>query len=269
MTHIVICGFPRSGTSLLYNMLCSTVEGFGFDCYEQRSAKTIRLYENHASKMPLDIFSVDWILRNNIHGKRVVFLIMLRDIRDVVVSIHANVPDRYFIGYEGGYKPDGQYPDYQITFTHPGLGEIFREVLRLRDSRPDSVLFVRYEELARNPERVQQLLGERLGLTFAAAFAEFHERPSRLGIRYEGGVAAIEPLLVRCKDEVTTGRIGLWRKPEHRERIISQFRSYPGLFQILREFGYETSDAWFEQFLHARESSTRDEKGDRLSTGQG
>ena len=29
--HIIVSGLPRSGTSLLYNMLCSCLDGFNYD----------------------------------------------------------------------------------------------------------------------------------------------------------------------------------------------------------------------------------------------
>ena len=53
--QIVVCGFPRGGTSLLYNMLSSSLDGFGFAEFEVAAWKVIARWGDFASKKPLDV----------------------------------------------------------------------------------------------------------------------------------------------------------------------------------------------------------------------
>jgi hypothetical protein len=58
--------------------------------------------------------------------------------------------------------------------------------------------------------------------------------------------------MVRENSRVDTSRQGKWKRPEHRQRILDQFKQHPHLLEVVREYGYEAGDQWFEQFQSDR-----------------
>ena len=246
--HIVICGYPRSGTSLFYNMLSTSLDGFNSDDFERTSVQTIGLYDNHVSKSPLDTFEVRNLASSNIHNKEIIVFVLIRDVRDIITSIHPNVPNDYFMGYEACYRVIGQFPNYQATFDLPGVGEFFREINCLGSSADYKLRWIKYEELVSDADRVQEAIGREFGLAFKRSFTEFHLHKDQHGIKYEGPRRALDPSLVREDKEVSTASIGRWRLDKHRERIRQQFSQYPELFAILRTHGYTQDDNWFQDF---------------------
>jgi hypothetical protein len=230
-------------------MLADCLESFNFDDFERTSVQTIRIYDNHASKSPLDIFEVRNLGGHNIHNKEVIVFVLIRDIRDIITSVHPNVPDDYFIGYEASYRVRGQFPNYEAIFDAPGIGEIFREIQYLRNSGDYKVDLIRYEELIGDPDRFQEALSRKYDLSFKESFVNFHLNSSKHGIKFEGQWKTLRPSLVRSDKEVTTAYIGRWKISKHRQRIIQQFTQHPELFMILREYGYEQNDDWFQDLL--------------------
>lgn len=246
-THLLVAGYPRTGTSLLYNMLCSSLTGFRFDEGERPAVETLDRRGNHASKRPFDLFDLEAIRRANVFGKRIVVILNHRDVRDVVTSVYPYAPDEYLIGWEGCFRFRGDHPHYQRVFDAPGIGA-FREAVRAWCAAPDLLCHaLRYERLVEDPDAVQAELAERFGLSFHARFSDYHRRASRHGIRFEGRRAALAPELVKSSDPVSRDWTGRWREARHRERILAQFGSHPELFDLLRELGYEKDDAWFDE----------------------
>jgi hypothetical protein len=62
--QIVICGFPRSGTSLLYNMLAGGLPHFAHDEFEASALQSVWRFEDHLSKLPLDILRLPELARH-------------------------------------------------------------------------------------------------------------------------------------------------------------------------------------------------------------
>ena len=74
-THLVVCGFPRSGTSLLYNMLSATLEDFECQDFEVPARTRLTWAGHQASKNPLDIIDLVDLPSKNVLGKRLVVII--------------------------------------------------------------------------------------------------------------------------------------------------------------------------------------------------
>ena len=249
-TQIVICGYPRSGTSLLYNMLSASLCGFSFDSFEQSCFKSVNTYHNHASKLPMDVLRVHNLPKHNGRGKRLFVVVCLRDPRDVVTSIHPNVPDRYFMGYESRWSPRGEYPDYELVLTDEGIRKVYDAIERLRTVSDLTLIFVRYEELVTDPDAVQHRLADQMHVQFSAPFSRFHESPERHAYRYEGSTRALDERLVRENRAVDRSRMGRWRSSEHAQRITEEFSQCPELLAVVRAYGYEGDDDWFEPYRH-------------------
>jgi hypothetical protein len=245
--QIVVCGFPRSGTSLLYNMLAVALPGFAREEFEASALRSIWRFEDHLSKLPLDVLRLDAICRRNLHGKRIQVLVPIRDPRDLVTSIHPNVPDDYFIGWEASYRVAIGDPAHPAP-SRPGIREI-EAALAAQAGRADlEVVRVRFEELVREPDRIQEQLAAQLSLEFRARFSEFHRVPARLPYRYDA--AHLRPgadaSLAREISAPDASRVGKWRDPAHRARIRDEFGRHPELLALVRAWGYEEDDTWFE-----------------------
>ena len=247
--QIVICGYPRSGTSMFFNMLSTSLTGFHCDEWEHSAFESIKRYDNHVSKSPLDTFSIRNLSSHNIHRKKIIVFILLRDIRDIITSVHPNVPERYFMGYEACCRVLGQFPDYKVTYDLPGVGEYFREIEHLKNSGEYKVRLLKYEELVGNPNRVQEMIGMEFNLPFRRRFTDFHLHKDQHSMRYEGTRRPIDPKLVKEDKEVDTSSIGRWKSVKHHQRIYDQFTRYPHLFEILQTYRYTQNNNWFQDHI--------------------
>lgn len=255
--QLLVCGYPRSGTSLLYNMLAASLPGFTFTDFEQRAEPLIRRPGTIASKTPMDVLTLNQIVAANIWHKELLVVIPLRDIRDVLTSRHPMLPGEYFIGCDYSWWPQ---PDGSWRYDAPGIQEIHAAIHRAGrldrlDDAPTNtapgyrtVLF-RYEDLLADADSIQRRLAQELDLQFSSSFSSFHERGDRLAYRYEGEHAARDTSMVLENKPVQADRAGKWRNPEHRDRIRDQFKRFPVLFDILIDDGYEANRAWFDAYL--------------------
>lgn len=234
--HILVSGFSRSGSTMFYNMLRSSVTNFDFLDSEYPAVHIIGSDpRNLVTKRPLDIFNIPQILAANTLNKTVDFIVLLRDIRSILTSFHASVPDDYFISYDYQYfiPPEGT-----PTRTIPGILPTYQAVLHLlRGGLPGKKILIRYEDLIMNTTRTQEYLAQVLRFRYRDRFDNFHQ-------------AEIPELLtapLNALDAPDKARIFKWRTPEHRERIRSQFSQCPDLFDILIQTGYEKDRSWFEK----------------------
>lgn len=244
--HIVVCGSPRSGTSLLYNMLNTSLPDLHFDEWEISSTVTLKHYANHVSKSPLDILHVEDILHANQFQKQIYWLVLIRDIRDTITSVHPNKPDDYFIGYAASYNIFGTYPNYRTELNAPGLKDIFEAIDQLTQSG-QSYLLLKYEDLIENTDEIQVQIADLFDLSFSNKFSDYHRFPDKHGMKFAKQWQALNPELVKSSQAVTTNYVQRWRKPEHHARIIEEFTKYPALFDLLCQHGYESDDNWFNE----------------------
>lgn len=228
--HILICGFPRSGTTLLQMMLengLPQARGFGREVGGWRAATYA--WRNHAlliSKVPHDVFRLTEL--RHFYARRpakLKVILMVRDCRDVMTS-------RRNTGGPSGYCVDTErWRRYHRAF--------------LRHRNDPDTLVVRYENLVDDPvgeqRRVEEFIGEKLSVPFGS----FHTVPRPdFDISTLNGLRPVEHSL-----------IGRWSAPEHRERIREIIRDLPELPEALVELGYEPNADWIEAVSGERESA--------------
>lgn len=245
--QIIICGYPRSGTSLLYNMMTATLQDFQFDTFENSCTRYINRCGNYISKVPLDVFQIRHLPGKNVLKKKLYVVILLRDPRDIITSRHPRLPGSYFIGYESCYRIDGPN-GYDPQLVNPGIQAIYQEIESLRSLPGIELVFVKYEDLVEKPDFIQHFLGQCLQVTFNGQFSSFHEAGDSLAYQYQGCRAPLDPSLVRENRPVDPSRIGKWRTTEHKERVQTQFSGHSELFDIVRRYGYESDDSWFKAY---------------------
>ncbi len=157
-THVVICGFARSGSSLLQAMIRSVVaDAQTFPDETRALVAARRAVRNHrflVTKSPGDTERVDTI-RDYYAGRsaEVLFLVMIRDPLDVLTSRSPRDPTRY-------------------AFADPASWERRCDaVLALPDA--DDAVSVRYDDLVGSTDAVQQALTCRIGWTLHAPLTDY------------------------------------------------------------------------------------------------
>jgi hypothetical protein len=242
--HIVICGYPRSGTSLLYNMIAASIAGFRCEEFEMEAVYRLHRRGDYVTKFPLDILNIEEILSSNILAKDIYFLLLVRDVRDLITSKHPLVPDRYFIGYKNSLWPqDPQFAKW--NYNAPGI-EAIHEAMRACAARRDlKSLKISYETLVTDTDAIQRQVEGLVGMKFADSFRDYYKRPHKHAYKYSGRYQAKDASLARESAQVDKNRISKWRSPEHRQVLREQFSRHPELFQILIEDGYEKDTGWF------------------------
>jgi hypothetical protein len=221
-THVVICGFPRSGTTLLQLMLetsASDAKSFG----RERSALSVARYTwpgRHPiliSKKPDDIFWVSAIrdyyrdLRTDVR-----FVLSVRDPRAVLTSIFVDKP--------GYCVPPVKW---RAVYDH----------IQYQRQFPD-VLVTEYRDLVERPAAVQQRLAGFTGCRIHTRFDQFHATvPGHFDTRALNGVRPLDRL-----------SLNKWRSPEHRGRIQELLREMPELPERLIEMGYEADTSWTHEY---------------------
>ena len=217
--HLVICGFPRSGSTMFYNMLRHCVKDFVFFEKEIRAMRVLNKHQNQISKVPVDVFNIDEIRRA---AKNPRFLITIRDPRSVLCSYHSKVKGNYKVSWNrilGNKIP-------QIHFVHY-IDEVKK---RINQGYP----IVKYEDLIEQPYLEQDRLGLIFGFQYKAKFTDFYKGdiPQSLAHQMNG----VRPL--------DASRLDAWK--QHPERIKQQFTECPRLFDDLVDLGYEFDREWFD-----------------------
>jgi hypothetical protein len=233
--HVFVCGYSRSGTTMFYNMLRTTVANFRF-LERERPARTVIAAspDDYVTKRPLDIFDVDDILAANTFRKQLFCVILIRDIRSIVTSFHQSVPNDYFIGFDHQYF----IKDGTASYTNPGILQIHGAIARTWQRRDLAKIILRYEDILRDTESIQGQLGKAIGFEYQGSFRDFYKHETPVGL--ERALNARRP--------PDADNIDAWRAPRHRARIEDQFTRCPQLFELLKHYGYETDNRWFDSY---------------------
>lgn len=215
--RIVICGSPRSGTTLMNELLrCyDDVHVMNREEYALRFPYLILKKQFIATKHPLDFNNFSSII-NTFQEPLIIY--MLRDPRDVIISKHYKNKDFYLI----------TYPTWQEAITaYEGLDY-------------DKKLLIKYEDLIENPEAIQRQISEAANLNIKGKFEEFYKSVdnSHQDIKSLGGVRPIDP-----------NNFGKFMRPEHFQRIQQQLRDFPSMSDYLIKYGYEKDRSWEQHFL--------------------
>jgi hypothetical protein len=221
-THVVICGFPRSGTTMLQLMFETAVadaKAFG----RERSGLSVARYTwpgRHAvflSKKPDDIFHVSEIREYYRELKTAArFVLSVRDPRAVLTSMHVSKPG-YTVSTEKWLAVDAHIR-YQTQFS--------------------DVIVTEYRDAVERPRLVQERLIAFTGLSLKGNFDDFHKGvPDHFDTRPLNGVRPIDQ-----------ASLDKWRAPEHRARIQQILRDIPDLPQRLVAGGYEPDTSWVDDY---------------------
>ncbi len=211
MPRIQIVGAPRSGTTLMLELM---IAGFEIDGYSRTEESLLdephpgaRIY---CAKDPMDTPFVRWLLPLD---PELWVIYLLRDPRDVIVSRHGREPNLYWANLRLWRWAHGSVRGLE---HHPRF------------------VCVRYEDLVRKPDEIQELLAARMPfLRKKRAFSQYHEgsEPSAQSLEAMRGVRRVE-----------TSSIGVWR--EHRLRVAAQIRRHGDITDELFALGYETDRDW-------------------------
>ncbi|MBD2394959.1 sulfotransferase domain-containing protein [Cyanobacterium aponinum FACHB-4101] len=246
--QIIICGIPRSGTSLTFNLLNTLVLNMVAKYPQNKQIKNNNdnkfgiskeisgihfLYKkgNFITKQPDDIFNMSKFQQRNFLKKKILVLILYRDFRDILISKHQWGEDEYYLNYEYKNTLKGGR-DFK-----KGLKHYIFQIKQLRKKAKGenvSIEFLAYEEIVSNPDVLVDILNQ-------------YGFPN-LGSGYWQGQTRKN---VYSSEEIASGKIkphkSKWRNPEYAERIISEFDQHECLFQELIDFGYEKDNHWFDQ----------------------
>jgi hypothetical protein len=221
-THVVICGFPRSGSTLLLLMAETAFPQAKVFHEEKTGIKAAQQFwpgrqALMITKRPNDVFFVDEI-RDFYRGRgtQVRFVLCARDPRAVLTSVHEK-QSGYYVSPERWRSMDAH----------------FQYVRRAPD-----VLTVDFNELVRQPLVVQERLTSFIGWRAASRFDQFQRAvPSSFDTQALNGVRPLD-----------LSAIDRWKAPEHRERIRAMLHALPELPPVLIEMGYEPDSHWLTDY---------------------
>lgn len=227
---ILIGGCGRSGTTLLLSMLSAHKDLFAipkelglFNGVEQgpdgrlRSARIDRLYfslfryaipasaKRWCEKSPSNVTQIQAI---DEHFKgRFKLIHIIRDGRDVVLSIHPTDRTRYWVE-----------PSRWVHDVQKGLD--FKE--------HPNVHTIKYEDLLMNYPKVMEGIAHFLSLDFSQELKQWHKHAKvRRNRAYFSEVGKIQ-----------TKSIGKWKRTKDQQRV-KQLYDEPGALELLERLGYE------------------------------
>ena len=219
-TRIFIAGCPRSGTTLLLNMM-RCFEDAHVDLVE-RTVKHFTLLDRPEHTIVLKRTGDCWKYIATVPPS-IDILYLVRNPFDVLTSKHPLDPKEYFVDF-----------DYWLNE--------FRAYQQLQSARENAgrLLILRYEDLVSQPARVQQLIQNTWNLTPAADNVGFDrvdtlahdDQPSR----FQAALGGVRP--------PDTASVEKWRHdPRKRQHIIELIRQHPReLAAFLDTFGYSQHD---------------------------
>ncbi len=231
-THVVMTGFPRSGTTLAQLMVEACIgdlKAYG----KERRALEIARFGSRASKFlltkrPRDIFLIDEIREYySEHSVNLKFILFIRDPRDVLTSYHIDKPNEYYVS----------------TIRWKTIHEYWKIAIQ----RSDTVV-VKYEEFVSNPAKTQQQLTDFIGWDVIHPFIEFHKHvPKGFDVGALNGV--------RKLDSQNSQR---WRKQSYTDRICELLMDEElELTSRLIQLGYEPDASWAEEYLAGKIAKPR------------
>jgi len=230
LRHVVICGFPRSGSTLLQLMVEACVSDI-HTCGRERRALEVAKHTLCdrpflMTKRPRDIFLVDEL--RDFYASRpadVRFVLMLRDPRDVLTSVHKSQPDRYYVSAER----------WLATYRH----------LQWARTLPEAIV-VRFKDLVSNTDGVERDLSRFLEWPVVRPFRD-----------YESAVpSGFETIALNGLRALDASSIHRWRHPRYRERISRLLADeLPELPDALIEMGYEADRDWTLDYVSPRRAA--------------
>jgi len=229
-THVVICGFPRSGSTLL--LLIAEACYRNVRTYRQEKAalnaarELRRAHPVMITKRPSDLFQADEIRRfYEPLRTRPRFVLTMRDPRAVLTSKYSG---KALSNTTRG--PDGYVMSVDVWrewFAH------FNYVKSGHDA-----IVVEFADLVTRPAMVQAQFVKLTGSTPAIPFDQFATAiPADFETKALNGVR-----------EFDAGSINRWRHPKYHDRIAQILEEMPELPRLLIELGYEQDETWADAY---------------------
>lgn len=209
--HVVGC--PRSGTTLLMELISTCYHSAGFCEHEISVFAPVPVSgadSVYFTKQPNDIKQILHIFPRdeNLH-----IIYLGRDPRAVITSKHRENPEQYFCNYRVWKECDLAAQRYK---DEPRF------------------LFLRYEDLIADPDGVQRCINDHFSfLRQRHLFSEFqqHAKPSSASARAMNGLR-----------DVNADSLRKWQ--QHLPRIVEQMSRHPALAEDLIRLGYEPDRTW-------------------------
>ena len=222
-THLVMCGFPRSGTTLL-QLMVETAYPTARTFHRERAALAAikntwpGRHELLITKRPDDIFWLDEV-RDRYRERRPkpLFVISVRDPRAVLTSVHAKKP---------GYCVPPE--KWRATHAHMLYNQQFADVTTIE-----------YRDVVERPRDVQNRLAAFMGVEPEIPFEQYLKSvPSDFDTTALNGVRPLD-----------SSNVDRWRSSKHRARIQQLLHDLPELPDRLIEMGYEADTSWVGEYL--------------------
>ena len=210
LKRIHIVGCPRSGTTLLLELMGSCFEvtersQFEFSIFKSFSA----IRGVVVSKQPTDIVHLPPLIQ---FDPKLYVIHIIRDPRAVVASKHKAIK--------------GYFSNYRIWKEC--------ETASRRLSGHPRFLQIHYEDLATDPDRIQQRISQAFPfLKCRHRFSEFadYAKPGKTAIDALNGLRSVDAASI-CK----------WH--QHLPRVKAQLLRFPVLQEDLEYYGYESDSRW-------------------------
>ena len=224
MPHIQIVGCPRSGNTLMQELMINCFRLDGFARTEESLLDSPRVAAGiRCTKNPWDTDVVRWLLPID---RDLWVIYLLRDPRDVIVSRHGRRPEVFWANLRLWRRAQSAV---QGLLGHPRF------------------LQVRYEDLVERPDETQRLIAERMPfLEPKARFSQF------CGDEAASGQSR---LALHGPRPVDTASIGRWCA--QRARVAAQLARHGDLTEELIALGYETERDWLGQVDDKRPESAQ------------
>jgi hypothetical protein len=216
MKRIHITGSPRSGTTLMLEMMAT---GFKLDVVGKKEISALAdLPRPRPGAIACTKNPSEWVLISELLAcdPERWFVFMVRDPRDVVVSVHRMRPDIYW--------------------TNLRLWNLSWDAIRnCRDH--ERLLLIRYEDLVRVPDEVQATIFARMPfLKQKLPFSQFHQH-SKPSPQSRQAMHGVRP--------VSDSSIGVWR--QHKARLAGQLELHGTVTDVLVDLGYERDGGWLDE----------------------
>jgi hypothetical protein len=213
MKRVHITGCPRSGTTLMMELMRSCFECDSFCDHEESIFVQPPIDSKlHFSKQPTDVLYLNPLLQAD---ERLYSISMIRDPRSVICSEHKNYPGMYFCNFRVW---NDCYQSSKELEKHA------------------HALSVQYEELVHAPDEAQDRIQRRFPfLKKLRKFSEYHQfgKPSDNATSALGGVR-----------NISSERIRTWIN--HLPRVKHELKQHPELAEILIREEYEKNEDWIE-----------------------
>jgi hypothetical protein len=222
--HILICGFPASGTTLLQLMIengLPEAKKFGRERSGWRAATySLRNHSVLISKQPKDLRRLDPL--RDFYGRRrarLKVVLTLRDPRDLFTVQRIRDGKLVYCGSIENWRSD--YDAYLV-----------------QRHRQDT-LVIRFEDLLSNPIATQLQIENFVSSPMVIPFDQFQD-----ALRPDFDTSTLCGLR-----PVDLSRIGRWKSPNHHCHIRQVLSALPELPEALVALGYETDHSWAANYV--------------------